>query len=468
MVAARWIGATVASGLAIGTLAAAGGGLGGDDPVPPHEVKNAVLASGAEQPIAIFHAFDQSYTDVTRFVCQVGSQGYSHVQIAPAQRSNPDGRWWARYQPIDYTVIDGRGTVDDLRTLVDTAHGCGVRIIADVVFNHMAAMPEFASLNFPGLSVVDFHKRCDINYSDGNRETEINCWLGDLPDLDQTKDEVRQLQEKHLDVLLGLGIDGFRFDAAKHIAPAVVQHYIDYVNQHSGGSTWNYLEVIEDSDTNAEDYNGIAAVEDFELYASMKAAFTFTGDLRTLRVPHAVADPRSVTFGRNHDNIREINTSAIDPYDDKTDSYLASAYVLAHESGTPLILNWDNADAAYLPAGARFRSIMRSRAATGANVKEVVLGVVDSATVLMLERGGEGWFVVNKAAAAFDVDRLDLTLTDLEGCYRELRNNFTVAVQRQGDGKKWITRWGTTAQGGIHLAARDALFLVRDPWQNCQ
>ena len=39
----------------------------------------------------------------------------------------------------------------------------------------------------------------------------------------------------------------------------------------------------------------------------MKAAFSLGGDLRTLRVPRAVDDPRSVTFGRNHDTVKDIN-----------------------------------------------------------------------------------------------------------------------------------------------------------------
>jgi alpha-amylase len=55
------------------------------------------------------------------------------------------------------------------------------------------------------------------------------------------------------------------------------------------------------------------------------------------------------------------------------------------------------------------------------NVKENVLGVIDSPVVMMMERGSEGFFVLNKSADRFDIPVLDLTLTNLEGCYRELR-----------------------------------------------
>jgi alpha-amylase len=424
----------------------------------------------AAQPLAIFHAFDQSFADLAAFVCDLGAQGYSHVQIAPAQKSNPTSEWWGRYQPIDYTVIQGRGSEDELKQLVVKAHGCGVKIIADVVFNHMADVPELANHQFPGIGPANFHDRCAINYNDGNRDTELRCWLGSLPDLDQSKAPVMKAHKQHLKKLLALGVDGFRFDAAKHMPTAVVQQYIDYVNAQSHGKAWNYLEVIEDHDTTARDYNAVAAVEDFLLYGSMKTAFSFGGDLRTLRVPAAVDDPRSVTFGRNHDNIRQLNAAAINAYDNPNDSYFATAFVLAHEAGTPLVLNWDNADVPFIRTGVKFRQIMKQRAAGGANVKEAVLAVVEDPNVLVMERGAEGFFAVNKAAQKLDIAVLDLTLTNLEGCYRELRNNFFVAIQRDGagSGRKFVTRWGSPARGGMEVLARDALYFVREPFSACQ
>jgi alpha-amylase len=150
----------------------------------------------------------------------------------------------------------------------------------------------------------------------------------------------------------------------------------------------------------------------------MKAAFSFGGDLRSLRVPVAVNDPRSVTFGQNHDTIRYLNPQyAIDPYDDLTDSYLATAYVLARESGTPLVFNRDNL-VPYINHGVKFRQIMRQRGNAGSNVKEYVLAAIDSPTALLMERGREGFFVENKAKDKFDIPALDLTLSNLEGCYR--------------------------------------------------
>ncbi|MEH2240697.1 alpha-amylase family glycosyl hydrolase [Nostoc sp.] len=91
-----------------------------------------------EKPTAIFHAFNQQYSHVEQFVCELGKQGYSHIQTSPTQKSNPSREWWARYQPLDYSVIEGRGSQGDFKKLITKAHSCNVKVIADVVFNHTA------------------------------------------------------------------------------------------------------------------------------------------------------------------------------------------------------------------------------------------------------------------------------------------------------------------------------------------
>jgi alpha-amylase len=436
----------------------------------------AIPVFAADQPVTIFHAFDQPFTTIQGFVCELGNQGYSHVQIPPAQKSSTAGsEWFYRYQPVDFSEIEGRGSQSDLKNLIARAHSCNLKVIADVVFNHMTSESSFGSLSqFAGLRPSDFHARCPINFNDGNTSSEIRCWLnGDLPDLKQEESRVRDVQKGHLKKLLSLGIDGFRFDAAKHMEPQFVKEYIDFADRESQGNTWNYLEVIEDNDSKLEDYNWIAAVTDFRLYNTLTGAFKLGGDLRSLRVPSALNDPRSVTFGGNHDTRRQIgsqprNNSAINPCDatDRSDCHLATAYVLAKEGGTPLILNEDNL-VPYIKAGVKFRQIMKQRSNQNGKVRENVLNVVNSPTLLVMERGEEGFFVVNKASSRFTTPSIDMTLTNLEGCYRELRNNFSVTIERNSEGKKFVTRWGTASQGGMQVEGRDALYFIREPFSVC-
>jgi alpha-amylase len=436
---------------------------------------SAGFGLAADQPTAILHAHDEPYQAVEKYVCTLSAQGYSHIQIAPAQKSHPGPiaapmDWSVRYQPVDYRVIEGRGNRAQLRSLIARAHSCGIKVIADVVFNHMANMEEYKDLKFPTFGPSDFHGRCSINYANGKVQDEHECWLGQdmgLPDLIQNPRVVR-IQNAHLQTLIDLGVDGFRFDAAKHMEPAVVRQYVDYVNQATKGAAWNYLEVIVYGDTKAEEYMPIAAITDFDLCDSMRRAFDEGGDLRSLRLPYGLSDPRSVTFAINHDTDPEINPgSPTCKYRDRGDSALATAYVLARESGTPLILGKDNLTIAYLPTGVRFRQIMAQRQREGKNVNETVLAAIDSPTLLLMERGAEGFFLANKAAGKADLPSLDLTLSSLEGCYVELRNGFSVAIERRSDGRKYVSRWGTGHRGGVEVQGRDALFFVREPFEHC-
>lgn len=428
------------------------------------------------QPTAIYHAFDEHYTQLSdKRLKDIAQTGYSHIQIAPAQKSNPAEAWWARYQPVNYSVIEGRGSEADLQALIQRAHRHKLKIIADVVFNHMANLDggeEKEDLSkFPGLTAEDFHtlentdnqRPGSINYQDGNTHTELYHWLGGLPDLKHT-DRVIRMQTRHLKILMDMGIDGFRFDAAKHIPPAVLQHYIDFINVYSAHrdhspfpTCWNYLEVITDNDTKYHYYNRIAAISDFNLYYAVKSAFSYHGNLKTLKHPNSNYDSRSVTFGRNHDTIKELNDHAIAPYSNTTDSYLASAYILSKSYGTPLVMNMDDADCAFIRAGVKYRQIITDRMRGGYNVREMVLDVCDSPNILFSERGTEGFCIINKATEAVKLSDFDLSSSQLSGNYRELRYAYETEISPSE--KKLIPKAGNSET--FVIKGREALFFIK-------
>lgn len=422
----------------------------------------------AEPPVAIFHAFNDSYASVESYVCDLPAQGYSHVQIAPAQKSDNDRIWSARYRPVDFSVIGGMGTEIDLKNLTERAHGCGVKVIADVVFNHMSNHPDLRGLDkFPGLTAGAFHPRCDIQY--GNRDSVVKCWVnGDLPDLNHDSPEVRSAHLAHLRALVDLGVDGFRFDAAKHMPPGLLRTYVDFLDRATQGNAWSYLDVVEDDGTSAEDYRWVAPVTDFVLYRkTLLPAFLRGGDIRALRSPHQVNDVRSVTFGRRHDTVPENAPGCVvGCLPDASDAYLATAYVLARQSGIPLVLNWDSLDSPIVRAGVKFHQMMVRREKDARNVTEKALKVFDDPNLFVMERGAEGFLVLNKGSDRRDLHGLDMTATNLEGCYREVRTQFTIAVERRA-AKKYVTRMGRWSRGGLEVQPRDALFFVKEPMQFC-
>jgi alpha-amylase len=417
-------------------------------------------ALDSRTPVAIYQAFDQQASELEGSVCDLAGQGYSHVQLPPLQRSKDTPEWWSRYQPIDYAVLAGRGTEAEVRRLVQRAHICDLKVIADVVFNHMADGRTLDS--FPGLPRGSFHPRCPIAF--GDRQSEVNCWISSLPDLDQTKPAVQRAQYGHLDKLLGLGIDGFRFDSARHMDPSIVKAYVDHVMDRSYGKAWNYVEVIGDGSGVANEYGRIAPVTDYERYQVVKAALEGRGDLRSLGAGPRVEVP-TVTFGRTHDNIRGLNEFSIAPFSERLDAFLATAFILASEAGVPVVFGLDSKDSALVREGVMFRKWLRRKSSGRDSAAERILPI-DTPSLLIMERGALGFFVLNKAEAPFDADDVDVTHTNLEGCYTQIGRRQTVLVERRGAGKR-VTRWGTTGTG-IHVAPRDAMYFVSATTGECE
>ncbi|MGC9221685.1 MAG: maltose alpha-D-glucosyltransferase [Solirubrobacteraceae bacterium] len=137
-----------------------------------------------------------------------------------------------------YAVHPDYGTVEDVRQLVDAAHACGIRVIADLVMNHTSTDHAWfqESRADPLSPKRDWYVWSDTpdRYADARIifvDSETSNWTYDpvarqyywhrffhhQPDLNYDNPEV---QEAMLDVLrfwLDLGLDGFRLDAVPYL-----------------------------------------------------------------------------------------------------------------------------------------------------------------------------------------------------------------------------------------------------------
>ena len=140
-----------------------------------------------------------------------------------------------KYDVQDYYSIDPAfGTMEDLKELVDLCHERNVLVILDLPINHTARrnkwFSDFVVARRQGLTedpYYDFYSSCSQNeaYPTGRvwekvAGTDIcyECnFSTDMPELNFDSEGVRQAVLDVAKYYLDLGVDGFRFDAAKYV-----------------------------------------------------------------------------------------------------------------------------------------------------------------------------------------------------------------------------------------------------------
>lgn len=68
-------------------------------------------------------------------------------------------QWWTDYQAVSYKIQSKRGSRTQFKNMVSTCHAQGVKVIVDVIFNHMTGInggtgvagSSFSHFNYPGL-----------------------------------------------------------------------------------------------------------------------------------------------------------------------------------------------------------------------------------------------------------------------------------------------------------------------------
>ncbi len=205
----------------------------------------------------ILQCWNWSYTNLKNKIPKIAEQGFSVVQISPPNEikegtvghkvtGEKTNGWWMFYQPAGFQINESTdnalGTKEELIDMVEEAHKYGVRVIADAVINHMGTCNNESSItstnpmdhltpkaaefeeeivknklfhspwkNMQYLEDASKYSRYDSTY-----DLTRNC-TSRLPDLKTEDSRVQKAIYDYLEELVDAGIDGFRFDAAKHI-----------------------------------------------------------------------------------------------------------------------------------------------------------------------------------------------------------------------------------------------------------
>lgn len=276
----------------------------------------------------------------------LGPKGYGYVEVSPAQEHIQGGQWWTSYQPVSYKIAGRLGDRGSFQNMVNTCHAAGVKVIADAVINHMSAGSgtgtggtAYSKYNYPGVyQDQDFHT-CRQPITDyGNRDNVQNCELVGLADLNTGSDYVRGAIAGYLNDLMSLGVDGFRIDAAKHIADsdlAAIKGKLSNPNVFWVQETiYGAGEAVQPTE-----YLGTGDVDEFRYGTSLKSTFD-GGKLADLsqfgEAWGFVPSGNARSFVDNWDT--ERNGSTID--EDEGNTYtLANVFMLAWPYGSPNVFS---------------------------------------------------------------------------------------------------------------------------------
>ena len=104
--------------------------------------------------VKVLHCHGWKLPDILTHLDTIANQGFNAIQINPIQPLKEDigmvknGKLitsipvWMSYQPIDFTIGNSYGSKDDLIKLCQEAEKRGIKIIQDVVCNHLAGRDD--------------------------------------------------------------------------------------------------------------------------------------------------------------------------------------------------------------------------------------------------------------------------------------------------------------------------------------
>ncbi|MER5948007.1 carbohydrate-binding module family 20 domain-containing protein [Streptomyces sp. NPDC001904] len=292
----------------------------------------------------------------------LGPAGYGYVQVSPPQEHIQGSQWWTSYQPVSYKIAGRLGDRTAFKSMVDTCHAAGVKVVADSVINHMSAGSgtgtggsSYTKYNYPGVYSSGDMDNCTAtigNYQDRTNVQE--CELVGLADLDTGEDHVRATIAGYLNDLLSLGVDGFRIDAAKHMAAADLANIKSRLT--NPNAYWKQEAIYGAGEAvSPSEYLGTGDVQEFRYARDLKRVFTGENLAYLKNFGEAwgyMPAGQSGVFVDNHDTERGGDTLN---YKNGATYTLANVFMLAWPYGSPDVhsgYEWTDKDAGPPNSGA--------------------------------------------------------------------------------------------------------------------
>ncbi len=302
------------------------------------------LPENAEDGLTL-HAFNWTYREILNNLENIRNAGFKNVLTMPVQEPKSGGSaWWAFYQPLSFTIGNNSalGTGEDLAALCAEAEKYGICILADIVVNHMAttddegkepdgtptvspAVREYEpklydnrNEDVDGTGVTFHHNK---NAGGSGADTQYYAY-GNLPDLNTANPYVQERVLSLLKECIDAGVDGFRFDAAKHVETEADPDYPSdfwdktleeakkYYKEKTGRNLYAYGEILNaPAGRKIENYTSHMRITDDGFTAQLKnifisknAADILTASLKTGKAEELIA------WVESHDEYVTTNT----------------------------------------------------------------------------------------------------------------------------------------------------------------
>ena len=323
---------------------------------------------------AILHAWCWSFNTIKENLHDIAEAGFTTVQTSPANTCivgeggamelMGNGKWYYHYQPTDWKIGNYQlGSREEFKSMCEEADKYGVKIIVDVIPNHTAADRGAVSqnmINAAGGMDKLYHKNWDIgctNWTDRNQITNYKYSTDGCPDVCTENPGYQEYYVRYLNDLIECGVDGFRYDTAKHIG--LPDDPLDEVTRNNGwtnnfwpvalgeqsvngvkleGNTntlFVYGEVLQDAGSRDADYgrlfNLTASNYGGKLRSAIGSKSFNAGNLNSW--DNAAGGDRLVTWVESHDTYCNAHPSA---WMSDWDIRMCWAVITARASGTPL------------------------------------------------------------------------------------------------------------------------------------
>ncbi|HBM98146.1 MAG TPA: hypothetical protein DD413_01840, partial [Ruminococcus sp.] len=180
----------------------------------------------------ILHAFNWSYNSIKNNLPAIAAAGYSTVQTSPVQQPKDfvtsmdvANQWWKLYQPVSMAIAKDSwlGTKEELTELCKEAEKYGIKIICDIVSNHMGnevesdpnSLSSQVETYAPEIynNKSDYFRNNNLSADDSSVQKTVQGHVSACPDLKTDTKTVQNAVVSLLKECIDCGVDGFRFDA---------------------------------------------------------------------------------------------------------------------------------------------------------------------------------------------------------------------------------------------------------------